>query len=1226
MPSNDEDMIDLSMDEKPATERPLDGSESQSLSTSGAEIPDSLKRQGDDSLNVQNNPKKFRSNASNGVEVMVIVDEPSPDCGNKATDDIATKAALQSDSVPNSNLAPKQLSMQPSSNNKPTSGKEHSTVHIAPSKSTVNTFQLVEKYGGDLSLIPAVPLLPKLTDNQMYFLEEVLQIDKSSQTEGWQKDWSGNLNLLDKEIALKSEKNPSDDAKTMTFLDLIMEDAANRGDAELTGFRGVYLLMSYICNLQDTPPSAKKIMAYSILRPSRNVEERYDFLMEAKKRVGYDPQVLREDGWTTTKSESPEGSSGGAYLIGEKVIWEKYEAIIIGYLYDHEGIGDLWKLIYIDDQVPFDLEADEIQEGFRRYNRREERRKQKQREDAGPTLTKTGPRYSRNKYTVEGIEYGIVLAMSSNSNARRGVKWPARVMSMSEVEEMGTTASKRTHSKNSIAIVFLAPYWNGANAKKGKASSATASNPYSSGPLFQFEYVEAMPECIQKYSHDKLSMEELRAEFRFSGLPQPAFARFINSHRIAVSLKQYAMKHLPPATMNGDNPDAFASLTDSHLMTIRTASFPSALLHLPYEYILQHLPSPLEKTMVESDEEECEPILDLPSILEAMKPPACFGNKALAPAQDATGSISLPASPMIRAPESNTDIMAPSPSPRTIFGRYKEGDLTMEKLASADLLRTLKDEAKKTPAGPMGLLESALSGLQAHVLSESPEGVRFTERKERLDTILRHCLLVKAQGEDALSMTKLAMNKVMNKTQLLRDWRKICERFYKLAGAKFSTGGFGRGVTAVLTDLRCNGHITANDSFERTVRLPAAIKGAKLAGAGSLNVPLVCKVKESYIELVEKSILSKAHNASYLRKMKSKIAAIPADVTGFPLTDDSDEDTGGEDTKGSRGSFTAALTGVGAAIQAVDMVVGGQCANAFCAVRPPGHHAGKELRAMNAISNGFCILNSAACAAIFAVTPVSEGGRGLKRVVVIDFDVHHGNGTQDILCSTHDSRFLYVSVHAGGAHLNGYEDSDDSDTDEYSRRSLGGNKDGIFPGKCGDTSPHPGVLNIPLGKKVTALGIGTALMTQVKPAVEEFAPDLMILSAGFDAHVNDPLGMGGLSAADFGTITEVACTIAERSCSGRVVSLLEGGYGVPCCREPKQDLFLPESEKGPNPDAGLYPDWKALDLGEDLPATMNDNIPMGMIQVLDKCHSEGFLDCVKEHVSALKSSSSKGKA
>jgi len=234
--------------------------------------------------------------------------------------------------------------------------------------------------------------------------------------------------------------------------------------------------------------------------------------------------------------------------------------------------------------------------------------------------------------------------------------------------------------------------------------------------------------------------------------------------------------------------------------------------------------------------------------------------------------------------------------------------------------------------------------------------------------------------------------------EFVHDWRKACERLYRIIGAKFSSNGFGRGVTAIITDIRCNGHITAEDSFERSVRLPAAIKGSKLAGAGTLRVPLISKVSESYLVVAEKQILPKAHNTSYLRKMKNKIAAIPANTTGFPLTDDSDEGSGGEDTRGSRGSYVAAVTAVAASLQGVDMIVGSQCVNAFCAVRPPGHHAGKELRAMNAISNGFCIFNAAACAAIYAVSPLSEGGRGLRRVVVIDFDVHHGNGEATIPC------------------------------------------------------------------------------------------------------------------------------------------------------------------------------------------------------------------------------------
>lgn len=224
---------------------------------------------------------------------------------------------------------------------------------------------------------------------------------------------------------------------------------------------------------------------------------------------------------------------------------------------------------------------------------------------------------------------------------------------------------------------------------------------------------------------------------------------------------------------------------------------------------------------------------------------------------------------------------------------------------------------------------------------------------------------------------------------------------------------------------------------------------------------------------------------------------------------------------------------------------------------------------------------------------------------MIDFDVHHGNGTQDILCSTYDPRYLYVSIHAGGAHINGFEDEDSED--ESFRLRLGGKKtEGIFPGRCGDTSPHKGVLNIPLGQKVTASAMGTALVSQVTPRVEEFSPDLIILSAGFDAHENDPLGMGGLTAADFGSVTEVACQMAHKACSGRILSVLEGGYGVPCCR-PRNDLFLPNGVS----------EERLLDLGEDLPATMGDEVHYTLRQKLDQCHQEGFLDCVQAHVQGL---------
>lgn len=340
---------------------------------------------------------------------------------------------------------------------------------------------------------------------------------------------------------------------------------------------------------------------------------------------------------------------------------------------------------------------------------------------------------------------------------------------------------------------------------------------------------------------------------------------------------------------------------------------------------------------------------------------------------------------------------------------------------------------------------------------------------------------------------------------------------------------------------------------------------------------------------------------------------------------------------GSRGTWTAAVAAIATAIYAVDRIVAGECVNAFCASRPPGHHAGRELHPMKAVSNGFCVLNTAACAALYATTPVSEGGPGLRRVCVIDFDVHHGNGTQDILCSTYDPRFLYVSLHAGGAHINGYEDKD-SDDQEFD--TLGSKRqEGIYPGRCGDTSPHMGVVNIPLGARVTAPDIGGAMVGIIRPAVDAFCPDLIILSAGFDAHKNDPLGLGGMSASEFGTLTDVLCKMALRICGGRVLSVLEGGYGIPCCGV-QENTFLPSTmqdplKNKPNESADTASDpqtneaaagrlprapeapIKIMELGDDLPPGMVDQVPANLIRRLEKCHAEGFIDCVRSHVQSL---------
>lgn len=309
-----------------------------------------------------------------------------------------------------------------------------------------------------------------------------------------------------------------------------------------------------------------------------------------------------------------------------------------------------------------------------------------------------------------------------------------------------------------------------------------------------------------------------------------------------------------------------------------------------------------------------------------------------------------------------------------------------------------------------------------------------------------------------------------------------------------------------------------------------------------------------------------------------------------------------------------------------------------------------------------------------------------KRRVVCLFNCSQGNGTQDILCSTYDPRFLYVSMHAGGPEVNGVNQDDDPN---HELGDLGGKmkSSGIFPGRCGDTSPHPGVLNIPLGARVKPFDVGSALIRLVTPAVESFSPDLIILSAGFDAHKNDPMCLGNLSAEDFGHITEVACQLAHKLCSGRVISVLEGGYGVPCCRAQRDDQIIasseadkisppilamdqsdtvkaslnseqsenaiafeslcqPCSDSKPSADLGLSTQQEAnaeerqatsatdqavlkttvatrpqpsrlLDLGGDLPDTMDDQVPLGLQRRLEKCHTEGFIECVCEHVRSL---------
>lgn len=210
------------------------------------------------------------------------------------------------------------------------------------------------------------------------------------------------------------------------------------------------------------------------------------------------------------------------------------------------------------------------------------------------------------------------------------------------------------------------------------------------------------------------------------------------------------------------------------------------------------------------------------------------------------------------------------------------------------------------------------------------------------------------------------------------------------------------------------------------------------------------------------------------------------------------------DTVASPGSWEAALRAIGAALAAVDAVAEGEAANAFAAIRPPGHHA-EIAKAM-----GFCLFNTVAIAARHAQT-----AHGMSRVAIVDWDVHHGNGTQAIFWA--DPSVLYASTHQMP----------------------------LFPG-TGDISETGAgnIFNAPLSPGDGSAEFQQVFRDRVLPALRSFAPELILISAGFDAHHRDPLAEINLQAEDFAWATRELRNIADASAGGRIVSLLEGGYDL----------------------------------------------------------------------------------
>ncbi|MGN6337363.1 histone deacetylase family protein [Mycobacterium sp.] len=212
----------------------------------------------------------------------------------------------------------------------------------------------------------------------------------------------------------------------------------------------------------------------------------------------------------------------------------------------------------------------------------------------------------------------------------------------------------------------------------------------------------------------------------------------------------------------------------------------------------------------------------------------------------------------------------------------------------------------------------------------------------------------------------------------------------------------------------------------------------------------------------------------------------------------------GGDTMMEPSTWQTALRGVGATLQAVDRVLAGDAQNAFVACRPPGHHAETE-RAM-----GFCLFNNISIGARHA-----QRKHGLMRVAIVDFDVHHGNGTQQIFYS--DPSVLYASTHQMP----------------------------LFPGTGAVRETGVGnIFNAPLAPGDGGTELRAAFRDRIMPALQAFSPELIIVSAGFDAHERDPLGSLRMTAADFAWVTRELMASAEKLCDGRLVAVLEGGYDL----------------------------------------------------------------------------------
>ncbi|MCI5098145.1 MAG: histone deacetylase family protein [Rhodobacteraceae bacterium] len=288
-------------------------------------------------------------------------------------------------------------------------------------------------------------------------------------------------------------------------------------------------------------------------------------------------------------------------------------------------------------------------------------------------------------------------------------------------------------------------------------------------------------------------------------------------------------------------------------------------------------------------------------------------------------------------------------------------------------------------------------------------------------------------------------------------------------------------TTALITHADCLGHETPNGHPERVARLEHILHALEGLDLKRVTAPVAA----------DDDIL-RIHPTQYLSDLRR---ALPSE--GWAQIDG--------DTFLSPGSLDAAFRAAGAAVRGVDLILSGEVQNAFAAVRPPGHHAETDT------AMGFCLFGNAALAAKHALDH-----HGLQRVAVVDFDVHHGNGTQDLLWD--EPRALVIT----------------------SQQMP------LWPGsgRPDEDGAHGNILNMPLPPGSGGADMKVAYEGQAFPRLRAFKPELIIISAGFDAHQDDPLANLNWSTGDFAWLTAELCKLADELCEGRIISTLEGGYDL----------------------------------------------------------------------------------